>query len=108
MIPLFYLELEDDTDDHTNRNKSSVFDRSKAWWTGKKKSSTSLDDSTKSRFRRQFDAEVDEDYYSNVGWDPTQKHIKKIGVQMISVFGKCPFLVSGSIVLLSSVSIALI
>mmetsp|Transcript_42810 Transcript_42810/g.103329 ORF Transcript_42810/g.103329 Transcript_42810/m.103329 type:complete len:523 (+) Transcript_42810:202-1770(+) len=91
MIPLFYLELEDGTDEQTNRTKSGIFGRFKSWWNGKKKSSTSFeDDSGKSRFRRDFDTEVEEDYFSDVGWDPTQKRIKKIGVQMTSVFVTMP------------------
>mmetsp|Transcript_42815 Transcript_42815/g.103353 ORF Transcript_42815/g.103353 Transcript_42815/m.103353 type:complete len:267 (+) Transcript_42815:1426-2226(+) len=91
MIPLFYLELEDGTDEQTNRTKSGIFGRFTAWWNGKKNSSTSFeDDSGKSRFRRDFDTEVEEDYFSDVGWDPTQKRIKKIGVQMTSVFVTMP------------------
>ena len=89
MIPLFDLELEDGKDEQTDRNKSGVFRHFKPWWNGKKKTSTCFDDdSGKSRLRRDFDTEVEEDYFSDVGWDPTQKRIKKIGVQMTSVFGK--------------------
>jgi hypothetical protein len=86
MIPLFYLIMEDKTNEYKSRREGNLLHQLKKWW---KRSS-----SRKTRTVYEVDDEDDKGEYASkidpqlgdASTNPTQR-IKRIGVQMTSVFG---------------------